>query len=186
LVRRAAVRKVGVVVLVAAFGLAGTSCHVGAAMWTDCSNVSKDDQFGTDLSYVLHCEGGTWRPIMTVGEYFKILLHQPVVIAPLPVEPTTTTTVVPTTPAAGCYADSNQAHGDLSFAGRIFHADAATYPSTNGTCTGDRTVETVVYAGSLTDAFDACVALGEQGVSENDLSTFGDGRLTNLWVCLDA
>jgi hypothetical protein len=180
-------RKVGVIALAATLGLAGASCHVGAEMWTDCSNVSKDDQFGTDLEYVLHCENGMWKPIMTVDEYFKIELHQPVVIAPLPVEPTTTTTTVPpTSPVPGCYLDGNQAGDDLSLTGQVVHDDAAVYTSSNGSCTGTRTVETVVFANGLTNAFDACVALGEKGVSGSDLSAYGDARLTNLWVCLGA
>jgi hypothetical protein len=93
---------------------------------------------------------------------------------------------VPTEPRAGCYVRSNQAGEDLYFAGRNFHDDAATYSSGNGSCTGTKTAENVVYAFGQSGAFAACVVLGEQGVSANDLSAFGNPRLTNLWSCLDA
>jgi hypothetical protein len=181
-----AARAVGVIALVASLGIAGTSCQYGATMWSDCSGAPKNDQFGTDTDYVLHCEGGMWKPIMTVGEYFKILFHQPVVIAPLPAEPTTTTTVVPAPPPVGCYVKADQAGDDLHFAGLISRHDASLFTSTNGSCTGTSSAETVVFAFDLPGAFDACVALGEQGVSSQDLSTFGNGRLVNLWACLDA
>jgi hypothetical protein len=176
-------RRAGLITLVAALVFAATSCQYGVTMWSSCDGAPKADQFGTDLQYVLHCVGGTWKPIMTVDEYVKIELHQPVVIAPLPTEPTTT--VRPTVPAGGCYVDSNQTDEDLYFDGQISRDDAATYVSTNGSCTGGRSLGTVVYAQSLPDAFAACVALGARGVSpDRDLSTFGNVRLTNLWACL--
>jgi hypothetical protein len=178
------VRKVWVIALVAAFGFAATSCQVGVRMWGSCADAPKDDQFGTDVHYVLHCEGGRWKPIMTVDEYAKVLLHQPVVIAPLPTEPEPTTPVAPTMPPAGCYVDGSRTHGDLYFAGRVLHGDDAVYSSSNGSCTGSKTVGTAVFAGDVSAAFDLCVGLGEQGVSPGDLSAYGDAKLTELWACL--
>jgi hypothetical protein len=89
-------RKVWVLVAVAAFGLAVTSCQVGVTMWGACSSAPGVDPFGVDGQYVVHCESGKWKPIMTVAEYLKLLQHKPFTIGPLPTEPTTTTSTTTT------------------------------------------------------------------------------------------
>src|SRR6516164_7042069 len=94
-------RKAFVVVLaIAAMAGIVASCQVGQTMWAGCSKAADGNPFGTDGTYVLNCDNGKWKPIMTVGEYLKIAQHKPVTIAPLPTEPTTTTTSTTTTTVA--------------------------------------------------------------------------------------
>lgn len=86
-----------------------TSCQVQAVMWGPCSPGADGSPWGTDGSYVLACEGGTWKPVMTTDEYLRLSAGQPVTIAPLPTPPgstpggpgptpTTPTVTAPTNP----------------------------------------------------------------------------------------
>ena len=61
-------------------------CQTGQTMFAPCT-VKNGDAWGTDGTYVLHCENGTWKPTMTVAEYLKILHGQRITIAPLPHRP---------------------------------------------------------------------------------------------------
>ncbi|HMR95024.1 MAG TPA: hypothetical protein PKE05_05760 [Microthrixaceae bacterium] len=82
--------------------LAVTSCQNQAVMWAACAPAADGSPWGTDGTYVLACDGGTWKPVMTTDEYFRISAGQDVTIAPLPSPPATTPgggAPVPTTPA---------------------------------------------------------------------------------------
>lgn len=89
-------RFVAVIVPIA-LALTLASCQSPVTMWGSCSAAAGGDTTGTDGTYVLNCEGGTWVPLMTVDEFARLARGEKVSIAPLPKRPTTTTTTQPTT-----------------------------------------------------------------------------------------
>lgn len=67
------------------------SCQSPVAMWQACSVAPDGNASGSDATYILRCEGGTWVPVMTIDEFVRLSRGQKVTIAPLPTRPTTTT-----------------------------------------------------------------------------------------------
>ena len=90
-------RAVTVVVASVALMSLLVSCQVRQTMFTACAKAADNNPFGADSKYVLVCENGKWKPIMTLDEYVRILQKKPVTIAPVPTEPPTTTTTPTTT-----------------------------------------------------------------------------------------
>ena len=73
------------------FALAVTlsSCQSPVVMWGSCSVAPNGDVTGTDGTYLLDCEHGTWVPVMTLNEFVRSARGENVQIAPLPHRPTT-------------------------------------------------------------------------------------------------
>jgi hypothetical protein len=167
-----------VIVVVAVVGFASASCQSGVTMWSSCSNAPGVDPFGTDGQYVLQCQSGKWKPILTVGQYLAIEQHKPVSIEPLPTQPTV--------PGAGCYGSTHFAHPDIEYTGRLDAENARIYDSVDGSCSGNLIqIQTIVSAFNSADADVACIAEGARVVSYLGISIFGLGYagLTDMWGC---
>lgn len=69
-----------------------SSCQQGVTMFAPCTAAANGDPTGTDGDYLLVCDDGIWRPVMTLDEYAQRLQGKNPTIAALPTIPTPTTT----------------------------------------------------------------------------------------------
>ena len=88
---RKTVLAASMLALVAVFG---ASCITGVEAWDACD--TSGDRTGTDGTYVLVCDDGTWVPIMTVEDFVRVKRGEPRE-DPVPSAPTSTTTSTTTT-----------------------------------------------------------------------------------------
>jgi hypothetical protein len=167
-----------VIGVVAVMGFVFTSCQTGVTMWGECSNAPGVDTSGTDGHYVLLCEGGQWKPILTVRQYLAIVQHKPVPHDSLPTQPTL--------PGAGCYDSTHVDHGDIYFSGQLTADNARVLFSTDGSCTGAvaKTL-TVVAANNWTDAQALCSSYGDRvwNYLGSSIGGLGYTGLTSMWGC---
>lgn len=89
-------RKI-LLVAAALVAIAATGCRTGAdvTIWGPCTPGA--DPTGTDGRYAMVCRDDRWTPVMTAEEFVDVSRGEPVVIAPLPKPPVTTTTAPTTT-----------------------------------------------------------------------------------------